>query len=224
MLLKDFEQKSHGFWLAILLAAAYFLLMFGNGMLSLTHPDEVFYVQSAKEMVRHKSWLTPMIFDWPQFEKPIFFYWLLMIGIKLAGLSPFMARFWPSIFGIIGVPAVYGIAWVLFRNKRTAFLSGMVLAASFIHLAMSRAVLTDMTFSILTVLSFGSFCWAYYERKYKNIGIILRCGNYSFEPPSKIHVLLCKLSEGAILVFYIFHKDRVSDLHKTPTIAVGVAV
>ncbi len=173
MLLKDFEQKSHGFWLAILLAAAYFLLMFGNGMLSLTHPDEVFYVQSAKEMVRHKSWLTPMIFDWPQFEKPIFFYWLLMIGIKLAGLSPFMARFWPSIFGIIGVPAVYGIAWVLFRNKRTAFLSGMVLAASFIHLAMSRAVLTDMTFSILTVLSFGSFCWAYYERKYKNIGIIL---------------------------------------------------
>src|SRR3989338_7944878 len=78
MRLKDFEQKSHRFWLAILLAAAYFFLMFGNGMLSLTHPDEVFYVQTVKEMVRHKSWLTTMIFDWPQFEKPIFFYWLLV--------------------------------------------------------------------------------------------------------------------------------------------------
>lgn len=173
MQLKDFEAKSHGFWLGILLAVAYFLLMFGNGMLSLTHPDEVFYVQTAKEMVQYKSWLTPMIFDWPQFEKPIFFYWLLVVGIKLAGLSPFMARFWPALFGIIGVAAVYGIAWVLFRNKRTAFLSGMVLAASFIHLAMSRAVLTDMTFSVLTVLSFGSFCWAYYQRAYKNAGVIL---------------------------------------------------
>ena len=169
----DFEKHSNRFWLMILAAAAYFLLMFGNGMLSLTHPDEVFYMQSAKEMIQYRSWFVPMIFDWPQFEKPVFFYWLLILGIKFFGLSPFVARLWPAIFGIIGVLAVFGMAWVMFRSKRTAFFSGMVLTVSFIHLAMSRALLTDMTFSILTILSLASFCFGYYERRYRDAGIFL---------------------------------------------------
>src|SRR3989344_5559812 len=70
-----FEMLSHKKLVGILMAAAYVLLMMGNGFVSLTHPDEVFYVQSAKEMIQHHSWLTPMIFDAPQFEKPVFFFY-----------------------------------------------------------------------------------------------------------------------------------------------------
>jgi len=39
-----FDQRSHGVLLAILCVVSYFLLMFGNNIVSLTHPDEVFYI------------------------------------------------------------------------------------------------------------------------------------------------------------------------------------
>ncbi|MBI5023751.1 MAG: glycosyltransferase family 39 protein [Candidatus Omnitrophica bacterium] len=142
------EAISHKKLLGILMAAAYVLLMMGNGFVSLTHPDEVFYVQSAKEMIRHNSWMTPMIFDAPHFEKPIFFFWLLALNIKLFGITPFVARFWPAFFAILGVAVTYWVAWMLFERKRLAFLSGLVLASSFIYLALARSVLTDMVFSI----------------------------------------------------------------------------
>ena len=41
----NFEQISHKRLLGLLGIIAYFLLMFGNGRLSLTHPAEVFYFQ-----------------------------------------------------------------------------------------------------------------------------------------------------------------------------------
>ena len=155
------EAISHKKLLGILIAAAYFLLMMGNGVVSLTHPDEVFYVQTAKEMVQHNSWLTPMIFDAPQFEKPILFYWLLALNIKLFGIAPFWARFWPAFFAILGVAVTYWAAWMLFERKRPAVLSAVVLMSSFIYLALARAVLTDMVFSILVVTTIALLYAAY---------------------------------------------------------------
>jgi len=46
-----FDQKDHVVLIGILAVLSYFILMFGNGLVSLTHPDEVFYIQSAKEML-----------------------------------------------------------------------------------------------------------------------------------------------------------------------------
>ena len=56
-------------------SCAFFVL--GNGTVGLTNDNEVFYAQTAKEMIQHKTWMTPYIFGQPQFEKPIFIYWLL---------------------------------------------------------------------------------------------------------------------------------------------------
>ena len=78
-----FEGKNHAFLIGILVVLAYTLLMFGNSIVSLTHPDEVFYIQSAKEMLAHNSWLTPMIFDEVQFEKPFLSFALFMVAIKV---------------------------------------------------------------------------------------------------------------------------------------------
>jgi 4-amino-4-deoxy-L-arabinose transferase-like glycosyltransferase len=71
----------------ILLSLSYVFFMLGNGVLSLTNPDEVFYVQTAKEMFQHHSWMTPYIFGAPQFEKPILLYWLLRIGFLASGTA-----------------------------------------------------------------------------------------------------------------------------------------
>jgi hypothetical protein len=98
-----FEGKKHLFLIIVLCVLSLFTLMIGNDGVSLTHPDEVFYNQTAKEMIAHRSWLTPYLFGQPQFEKPILTYWLLIVAIKIFGLTAFAARFMPSLFGILGV-------------------------------------------------------------------------------------------------------------------------
>jgi len=201
-----FEQRSHAALVGILLVLAYVLLMFGNSIVSLTHPDEVFYIQSAKEMVAHKSWLTPMIFDGLHFEKPFLSFTLFALAIKWFGLTSFAGRFWPSIFGIIGVGVVYWIAWTLFRRKRLAFLSGVILSSSFIYLALSRAVLTDMIFSIFVTISIGFFCLAYYNRKYKSQGIIL-CGVVSAIAVLTKGLLGILFPAAVIIIFLVYKKD-----------------
>ena len=91
-----FEKSSHIKLILILSIFAYFILMFGNGIVSLTHPDEVFYIQSSREMLHHGKWFTPMLFDGVHFEKPFVSFMLFSLAIKLFGLTPFVARFWPA--------------------------------------------------------------------------------------------------------------------------------
>ena len=200
------EAISHKKLLGILMAAAYVLLMMGNGFVSLTHPDEVFYVQSAKEMVQHNSWLTPMIFDAPQFEKPIFFFWLLAVNIKLFGITPFMARFWPAFFAILGVAVTYWIAWMLFERKRLAFLSGLILASSFIYLALARAVLTDMVFSILVTATISLLYAAYKYPASADRWTILAGAAAGFAVLTK-GILGVIFPGAAILIFLLYKKD-----------------
>jgi len=170
-----FEQTGHGILLLILVLGAYGTLMFGNGFVSMTHPNEAFYIQTAKEMVKHNSWLTPILFDGPQFEKPILFYLLSALLIKAFGLTYFIARFWPAFFGILGVCTVYWFSFILFKSKRQAFLSGLMLGTFMIHVAMSRAVLTDMTIATCTALSLGFFCLAYFYEEHRSRGLIGWC-------------------------------------------------
>jgi 4-amino-4-deoxy-L-arabinose transferase-like glycosyltransferase len=172
MTLSFLERQKHTSLRFFLLCWSFIFLMMGNGMISLTHPDEVFYTQSAREMLEHGSWFTPYIFDAPHFEKPIFFFWLLMIVIKFFGATSFVARFWPSLFGIIGVLITYQIAWRLFHSKRVAFFSGIILSTSSIYIALSRSVLTDMVFSIWVVIALVCFLDGYASAQRKTFGIV----------------------------------------------------
>ena len=145
----------------LLLFLGYVFLMMGNGLVPLTHPDEVFYAQTVKEMLEHQNWLTPILFDRPQFEKPILFYWLTALLAKCFGLTAFTARFWPAFFGVVGMFITYWFSWLLFNNKRVSFLAGVIQGTSFIYIALSRAVLTDMVFSMWVALALLCFYSAY---------------------------------------------------------------
>jgi len=168
-----FEGKKHFFLITMLCLLSVLTLMIGNNGVTLTHPDEVFYNQTAKEMIARHSWSTPYLFGQPQFEKPILTYWLLILAIKIFGLTAFAARFMPSLFGIIGVLLTYGVAFVMFRKKTPAFLSAVVLSTSFIWVALSRSVLTDMIFSVWVALSLAFFYYGYMNVKRKTFGILL---------------------------------------------------
>jgi 4-amino-4-deoxy-L-arabinose transferase-like glycosyltransferase len=163
-------MRRHIFILAVL---SYFFFFFGNSMVSLSNPDEVFYTQTAKEMVRHKSWLVPYLFDQPQFEKPIFLYWLLRLAFIIFGVTNFGARFFPALFALIGVIAVYLLALLGFKNERKAFLSALILMSSSVYVGLGRTVFTDMVFSIFILLALVSFYGAYVYHKRKTVGLLL---------------------------------------------------
>ena len=156
-----------------MLLVAFCALFFfaGNNNLNLTNPDEVFYADTAKEMIQHQSWTTPYMFDKPQFEKPILTYWLLRLGFQVMGMSSFSARFFPSLFGLIGVLAVYFLACAGFKDNKKAFIAGLILASSGFYIAMARTVFTDMIFSVFILLSLASFYIGYVLRR-KTAGIL----------------------------------------------------
>ncbi|HVP37046.1 MAG TPA: glycosyltransferase family 39 protein [Terriglobales bacterium] len=157
----------------ILLILGYFFLVLGNGILSLTNPDEVFYVQTAKEMAQQHTWMTPYLFGQPQFEKPILTYWLLRLSFLIFGTSNYGVRFFPAVFGIIGVLAVYFLGWYGFKDEKKAFLSGLVLMSGVVYIGLARTVYTDMIFSIFILLSLVSFYWGYSSENRKSAGILL---------------------------------------------------
>jgi 4-amino-4-deoxy-L-arabinose transferase-like glycosyltransferase len=145
----------------------------GNNIVALTNPDEVFYVGTAKEMARQGTWMVPYLFGQPQFEKPILTYWLIRAGLILFGDNAFGARFFPALFALFGVLATYWLALLGFGNRRKAFFSAIILMSSFLYVGMARIVLTDMIFSALITVSLAAFFWAYQRPRWRSVGLVL---------------------------------------------------
>jgi 4-amino-4-deoxy-L-arabinose transferase-like glycosyltransferase len=164
MLKEKWQKLSEGRkeWAVILFLIIFTALLYGYrmGALSLTDPDEVFYAQTAKEMLRHHTWSVPYIFGQPQFEKPILFYFLLAIAFKLFGVSAAVARFWPALFGIIGIVLTYLLGRQMY-NRRVGIIAALTLATSLEYLALARGVLTDVVFSVLLLGAFYGFYMGY---------------------------------------------------------------
>ncbi|MCX5707887.1 MAG: glycosyltransferase family 39 protein [Candidatus Omnitrophica bacterium] len=163
------KWEKHVFIL-ILLSVLFFII--GNTGLSLTNPDEVFYMDSAKEMVKHNSWLTPYIFGQPQFEKPIFTYWLIRMGFLMFGITAFAGRIFPAIFALLGVISLYILGLAGFGERKKAFYSALILGSSVLYLGLARTVFTDLIFSMFILFALTAFYWGYAKSK-KNLGVTL---------------------------------------------------
>lgn len=155
------------------LILSYVFFFLGNGALGLTHPDEVFYAQTAQEMIEKHSLLVPYLFDAPNFEKPIFSYWLFILSFKLFGVSSFSARFFPAVFGLLGVLGIFFLGKMAFRKEEKGSFAALILMSSALYLGLSRTVFTDMFFTVLIEFSFISFYWAYINPQRKRWGILL---------------------------------------------------
>ena len=145
-------MKKNVYFIIALVLLGSFLFLFGLGNMALTDPDETFYAETAKEMVGAGDWSTPLIFGKPQFEKPIFYYWLIMLSYIVLGIGEFAARFPSAIFGIAGIIGVFLLGRSIF-SPLAGFLSACILATCVEYLVLARACVTDM---VLTV--FILFC------------------------------------------------------------------
>lgn len=148
-------------YLSALLFLACALFGFKLGACGLLDPDEPFYALTAKEMLQHHSWLTPVLFGQPQFEKPILFYWVIVACFRLFGITEFAARLGPCVAGILTVLVTYLWARIITKKSGVAFVSAAVLATGIECILLSHLVLTDMVFSLFVTAAFCSFTWGY---------------------------------------------------------------
>ncbi len=131
-----------------------FSIMLGNRPLSV--PDEGRYAEISREMAATNDYITPRLNNVKYFEKPVLFYWLESLSIKLFGIREFTLRLWPALFALFGCLAVY-LAGAILYGRRTGQFAAAVLATSALYYALSQTIILDMPVTVLLTVSLLSF-------------------------------------------------------------------
>jgi len=127
---------------------------------SVTESTEARYAQVSKEMFESGDYLHPTLMGIKHYHKPPLTYWITVAGYKLFGVNAFGARFFLQVAVILQILIVYGIAKLLLKSKKLAFLSAVIYFALPGVIMSSRALTTDVyltTFVLLSVLSWLRF-------------------------------------------------------------------
>ncbi len=141
-------------FLFICLTLSFFYVLW-LGAHPLLTPDEGRYTEVAREMVASGDYITPRLNGVVFFDKPILYYWLQTIAIKLFGLNEWGLRVWPAALGILGCLTTY-IAGRLLFNRRTGILAGFILATNPLYYGAAHYANLDLEVSVL--ISSSLFC------------------------------------------------------------------
>ena len=156
---KGYSRSSGEGWLRDLLLLTILLaipfLQFLGGI-PLIDPDEGRYAEIPREMLERADFITPTLNYVKYFEKPPLLYWLNAASMELFGQTEFAARLPSALCGLLTVLATYIIARRLY-DRRTAFLSAIILGTCAGFLLQSRIILTDMLLTFCLTAALGSF-------------------------------------------------------------------
>ena len=140
--IKDREQgKKHLFFLVLFAVLVYFV---GNANLAITDPVESNYVETAKEMLASGDWVSPRIYGNYWYDKPVLFYWELIVAFQMFGISNAAARFFPGLFMTASLLLTYVFGRRLY-GARIGFVAALILGASVEGWYVGHAVITDTT-------------------------------------------------------------------------------
>lgn len=187
ILSKVVTNKQYLFFLVVALA----ILLAGVGSYGFTETSEARYAEISKEMLSSKDYLNPKLLGIFHFHKPPITYYITTLGYRIFGINEFGARFFLQIAIVLQMALVYGMARLLFNERKIAFASGLVYFAMPLVLISSRNLTTD---AYLTTFILGSlYCWQYYTTKGKIVGV------YIFY----LLVALALLTKGPVALLFI---------------------
>ena len=138
----------------ILVVYVYFA---GLGDYGFLDPDEGRYSEIPREMIETGDYITPRLNYVKYFEKPILHYWFTVAAFKIFGQNEFAGRLTPVLLGLLGCAVTSMLAYVITRDKRASFVSGMILASSTLWYGIARINITDMTLTFFFTLSLCCF-------------------------------------------------------------------
>ena len=144
----------------ILLALCFVIFFFGGWWIPVTDPTESCYTLTAKEMLEAGDYFSPRIFENYWYDKPIFFYWELILAYGIFGVNDFASRFFPAVFATCGVMLTYWFGKHLYDQKAGLF-AAVILALTPEFWYLSHAIITDMTLFCAIAVTLISFYVGY---------------------------------------------------------------
>ena len=176
------------FCLIVLLALFYNI---GLGYYPLFTPDEGRYSEVAREMLVTHDYVTPRVNGIAFLDKPVLYYWLQALSMRVFGLSEWALRFFPMLAGLCLTLATYFFAHQLF-DRRAALLSAGILATSPLVFAAAHYANLDLEVALFITLSLYAGMIALYRPAFFNVGLYL----------SVVAASLAVLTKGLIGLFF----------------------
>lgn len=136
------------------------LFFFGSWLIPITDPTEAVYTLTAREMLAEGDWLSPRIYGNFWYDKPIMFYWELLLAYKVFGVGEFASRFFPAVFATLGLFITYFFGARLY-NQRIGLVAATILATTLEYWYLAHAVITDMTLLVMFAATLISFYLGY---------------------------------------------------------------
>ncbi|EIJ39313.1 PMT family glycosyltransferase, 4-amino-4-deoxy-L-arabinose transferase [Galbibacter orientalis DSM 19592] len=151
----------------LFLFIAFLILIIGLGSYGLAETSEARYAEISREMLLNGDYLNPELLGIFHFHKPPITYYITTLGYQIFGVNEFGARFFLQVAIIIQLLLIYRLAYLLYKDKRIAFIAGLVYFSFPIVLISSRNLTTD---AFLTTFILGAiYCWQVYDHKNKTV-------------------------------------------------------
>jgi 4-amino-4-deoxy-L-arabinose transferase-like glycosyltransferase len=195
----------------------------------LGEPDEGRYAEVAREMWASRDWLTPRLDGFNFFDKPPLHYWATAIAYSLFGVTPFNARLWCALTGLMSMTAVHWAGSRLF-NREVGTCAALVLGSSLLFAMGAHINTLDMGVSAFLTVAIALFLVAQFDASLTRYRYALTLGMW-------IALALAVLSKGligvvlpgaAIVVYACWQRDfnilrRVSPLTGTVVLLIVCA-
>src|SRR5262249_55666605 len=123
------------------------LIFWRLGGLPLVQPDEGRNAEVAREMNNSGAWLIPTYDGLAYLDKPAFYFKIVALSFRAFGETEFAARLPSALFGILLLLTIFAFCRREYGN-RTAAIAVLVVSATPLYMALSRAVIFDVTLAV----------------------------------------------------------------------------
>jgi len=143
--MRSFVLNREAAIITVLIVCMFGLYSLDRTRLGQSVPDEKRYLQSTKEMLESGDYVTPRYHGKLRFQKPILFYWLIVLSYKIFGIGIFAARVPSIIASALNIILTYLLARDLF-GKRAGVFSALALSTCEVYFMYSRLAVPDISF------------------------------------------------------------------------------
>lgn len=144
------EDRRYPLFLLVLTVLLYFPALGGRDFWA---PVEPRYAEIARVMFLKGEWIVPMVNGDLYTDKPILYFWLILIASKIAGaVNEWTVRLLPALAGVGFVLVTYLLGRDFF-SRRIGFIAAAVLATTFRVIWEARWAHIDMVFCFFFALS-----------------------------------------------------------------------
>lgn len=184
-------KKTIDSYFLLFVCCAFVVLILGLGNYGLAETSEARYAEISREMLVSGDYLNPQLVGVFHFHKPPMAYYITTLGYRVFGVNEFGARFFLQLAIAVQLLLVYGMANLLFTDKKIAFVSGVVYFTMPIALISSRNLTTDAYLTTFILASI--YCWQYYTIKSRVLFLYL----------FYVFVGLALLTKGPVALLFI---------------------